>query len=87
MEELAQRANTTASQINKLEKGYVKLSWDWMQRLGRALECHPGELLPLFQRPELSAEEQALLDRYRGLSEEDRQAVFRVADAFKRKGE
>src|ERR1700740_2499050 len=37
MQALAERAGTSAPQINKLEKGERKLTVDWMVRLGRAL--------------------------------------------------
>lgn len=80
MEELAARANTTASQINKLEKGRVRLNFDWMHRLARALEVHPVELHPGVILP--TPEEQALLDRYRGLSEADRDTTFRFVDTM-----
>jgi phage repressor protein C with HTH and peptisase S24 domain len=46
MQALADRAGTSAPQINKLEKGERKLTVDWMVRLGRALEVDPRELLP-----------------------------------------
>jgi len=83
MDELGSRLTppATASQINKLEKGYTRLTFEWMQRLARALECHPAQLLPdapLVTDPR----EQALLDLYRGLSEQDRQAAFRFLDAM-----
>jgi len=45
MDELAEAANTTSSQISKLEKGKRKLSLDWMARLAKALNCHPAELI------------------------------------------
>ena len=45
MQALADRAGTTASQINKLEKGERRLTVDWMVRLARALEIDPKELV------------------------------------------
>jgi phage repressor protein C with HTH and peptisase S24 domain len=51
MQALADRAGTSAPQINKLEKGERRLTVDWMVRLGRALAIDPKELLP----PEISA--------------------------------
>jgi phage repressor protein C with HTH and peptisase S24 domain len=50
MQALAERAGTSAAQINKLEKGERRLTVDWMVRLGRALEIDPKDLLP----PEIS---------------------------------
>ena len=46
MQALAERAGTSAPQINKLEKGERRLTVDWMVRLGRALDLDPKELLP-----------------------------------------
>src|SRR5438046_1098106 len=45
MQALADRAGTSAPQINKLEKGERKLTVDWMIRLGRALSVDPKELM------------------------------------------
>jgi phage repressor protein C with HTH and peptisase S24 domain len=45
MQALADRAGTTASQINKLEKGERRLTVDWMVRVARALEIDPKELV------------------------------------------
>src|SRR5262245_22815281 len=46
MQALADRAGTSAPQINKLEKGERRLTLDWMVRIGRALGVDPTELLP-----------------------------------------
>jgi phage repressor protein C with HTH and peptisase S24 domain len=45
MQALADRAGTSAPQINKLEKGERKLTVDWMIRLGRALAVEPRDLM------------------------------------------
>ena len=45
MEALARRVNTTASTINKLEKGQMQLTEDWLGRLADAFDCTKGELL------------------------------------------
>jgi phage repressor protein C with HTH and peptisase S24 domain len=45
MQALADRAGTSAPQINKLEKGERKLTVDWMIRLGRALNVDPKDLI------------------------------------------
>ncbi|GGF22629.1 repressor [Aliidongia dinghuensis] len=46
MQALAERVGTTASQINKLEKGERRLTLDWMARLATALGIEAGDLLP-----------------------------------------
>jgi phage repressor protein C with HTH and peptisase S24 domain len=45
MDALARRANTTASQINKLEKGERRLTDEWMHRLAEALDCSAASLM------------------------------------------
>jgi transcriptional regulator with XRE-family HTH domain len=45
MEALARRINTTASTINKLEKGQMRLTEDWLERLADAFDCTKAELL------------------------------------------
>ena len=45
MEALARQANTTASQINKLEKGERRLTDEWMHRLAEALDCNAASLM------------------------------------------
>lgn len=45
MQDLADRVGTSASQINKLEKGQRRLTTDWMQRVANALNCEPQDLL------------------------------------------
>ncbi len=69
----------TATQIDKREKGLTAVTMEDMHRIARALECHPGDLLPL---PPVSAEERALVERYRELAEPERRTVFRMVDAL-----
>lgn len=45
MEALAKLLDTSASQINKLEKGQRKLTEEWLRRLAVALQCNPGDLI------------------------------------------
>jgi transcriptional regulator with XRE-family HTH domain len=46
MQALAEKTGTTASQINKLEKGERRLTADWMYRLAEALDIAPSDLFP-----------------------------------------
>lgn len=46
MQALAERVGTTASQINKLEKGERRLTADWMYRIADALSIPPTALFP-----------------------------------------
>jgi transcriptional regulator with XRE-family HTH domain len=45
MEALARRVNTTASTINKLEKGQMQLTEEWLTRLSDAFDVRKSELL------------------------------------------
>ena len=72
---------TTASQINKLEKGKVRLTVDWMRRLADALECHQLDIMdggPAMLKPR----EKALVNLFRGLSEEEQKAFYGAASAL-----
>ncbi len=77
---LAELAHTSQPQIDRLEKGQRKMTKEWALRLARPLECHWLELMEA--APLLSPRELALVELYRGLSEENRETVFRVADAM-----
>lgn len=79
MDQLAERANTTGSQINKLEKGRVSLTTDWMYRIADALEVHPMDLL---DNGGLEPDEKAILDLYRGLDDRERAQFRAVANAL-----
>lgn len=46
MQQLAEAAATTRSQIDKLERGERRLTVDWMQRIAGPLGCAPADLLP-----------------------------------------
>jgi len=83
MQGLAERCvpETTASQINKLEKGAVKLTVNWLTRLAAALQCDVVDLL-VAQNHDLSPAERVLLSRFRDLPATDQAKVNRVIDAF-----
>lgn len=46
LQQLADAAGTSKSQIDKLERGERRLTVDWMVRLARALACDPRDLIP-----------------------------------------
>lgn len=43
--QLAERANTSQAQIDRLEKGERKLTVEWAKRLADPLQCHWTEVL------------------------------------------
>lgn len=43
--ELANRVGTSDTQIRRLEQGKRRLTEDWMQRIARALDCTPADLI------------------------------------------
>jgi len=67
---LAEMCNMTQSNLSHIENGRNKLTWDHMQTIARALECHPMDLVEGIPQPR-SEDEKRLLRTYRGL--EDRQ--------------
>ena len=42
---LADMAGTSQQEIQRLETGQRKLTWEWMLRLSTALKCHPLDLV------------------------------------------
>lgn len=51
LQKLAERAGTTNQQISRLERGERRLTTDWMERLGNALECNPAALMGAYADP------------------------------------
>jgi len=83
-QQLADKANTSQPQIDRLEKHGLpgtdpkktrKMTKQWAVRLAAVLECHWLELL---DAPALSKDEESLVEAYRGMSEPDRNAVFHM---------
>jgi len=83
-EVLAEKIGTTSQQIYNLEKGKRRLTWDWIQRLAVALECHPMEITegPLGISM-LQNDEKELLSAYRGLAEPERKIYLNMAKSYK----
>lgn len=79
------KPKTSASHINKLEKGQIEFTMEWARRLGDSLGVHPLDFFDAM--PKLPPQENALIELYRGLSETDRAMVFRVADAMSQRPE
>lgn len=44
MQELADLIGTSQQQVDRLEKGQRKLTAEWMEKFGQALDCKPAEL-------------------------------------------
>lgn len=75
--ELARRANTTPSSLNKVELGTRRLDQDWMRRLAPHLGCAPADLLPDQDNPDrLDDEERALVLLYRSADARQRKQIF-----------
>lgn len=65
---LADMCNMTQSNLSHIENGRNKLTWDHMQTIARALECHPMDLVEGLPQPR-GDDEKRLLNTYRGLAE------------------
>ena len=83
LEQLANRVvpPTTKAQISRLEKGDRKLTREWADRLAVALGCNWAELMGA-DVPQLSPDEIALLENYRGMSEPTRQTFRSLSDTL-----
>lgn len=60
MQALADKVGTTASQINKLEKGERRLTAEWMYRLAEALDVQPIDIFPHDKKDAQKTNAQAL---------------------------
>lgn len=80
--DVAERVNATPGQIYFLESGERKLSPEWLERLSKALNCTKAELLGEEPATPLTAEEQAVLELYRSLSEEKKKDVSLILSAL-----
>lgn len=82
-EKLAERVGTSKAQISKLETSQRRLTDFWLFRLADALECAPWEILinennhPPFA---VNNREQKLLDAFRSLDENRKNAVLLLID-------
>lgn len=78
-EELADRVDTTASQISMLENGERGLSAKWLRKLAPALDTTPGHLLE-HDPGELPTD---VLDIWAHISKRDRATALRILETFK----
>ncbi|MDP2207039.1 MAG: helix-turn-helix transcriptional regulator [Alphaproteobacteria bacterium] len=81
LDQLAERVGTTPQQINLLEAGKRKLTWEWMQRLADGLECHP---LDLVEGPAVPKDEgeKDLLRKFRGLEDGQKRMFSHMLDGL-----
>lgn len=79
LQALADRMNCSVTQVSDLEHGKRGLSQQWMNRLGRALDVNPGELLPPQDAIALTSEEKELLMRYRAGSGVEQEMLLAIA--------
>jgi transcriptional regulator with XRE-family HTH domain len=81
LKQLADRVSTSNQQISHLEKGRRRLTLDWIERLAAALECHPSDLLGDAAQPR-NERERAMIELFRGLSEEQQEAFLKATAAL-----
>lgn len=90
LQQVADRVSTTNQQISHLERGRRKLSYEWMERLAMALSCHPLDLLqnPPAEAPTpapvLAPREQELLELFRSLREDEKEALWQAIQPMAR---
>ena len=77
--QLAEAVNASNQQISCLENGDRKLAPEWIERLSKALNCSKGELLG---EEGVSEEEREILDMYKNLTPEKKQAVKAMLKAL-----
>lgn len=77
--DVAEAIGASVQQISKLENGERKLAPEWLERLSKALNCSKGELLG---EEGVSEEEREILDMYKNLTPEKKQAVKAMLKAL-----
>lgn len=82
LEELAQRAGTTNQQISLLETGKRRLTVEWLLLLGKALKCHPWELVAHTMPDPPSAPEIQLLEGFRRLTSDQQHVVLALINVM-----
>ncbi len=83
-QQLADMIGTTKQQVGRLENSKRRLSDHWVERLSQVMKIHPGELWAEVpgSSSELTPQEQAMLDLFRNLSDEQRSALVRLTDTM-----
>lgn len=81
IKKLAELVGTSSQQISHLEKGHRRLTVEWMERIAEALNCHPSDLLSGGTRIE-NDRERAMLELFRGLSDEQQEAFLQATAAL-----
>ena len=82
LESLAQRVGATNQQISHLEVGRRRLTVEWLLRLGDALGCHPWLLVSDDVPDPLKAPEIRLLEAFRDLRSDQREALVLLATSI-----
>lgn len=80
-EQLGEMVGTNKVQIGRLEKGNRRLTIDWVEKIAKALDCHPMELLGE-AIPATTEREKAILQLYRDLSPDQQQAFLQLASTI-----
>lgn len=77
--QIAEAVGVEPDHISKLENGDRKLSPEWIDRLSKVLNCSKGELLG---EEGISEEEREILDMYKILTAEKKEAVKAMLKAL-----
>lgn len=81
MKQLAELVGTSNQQISHLEKGRRRLTLEWMERIAKALDCQPADLLGGSTQIQ-NEKERAMIELFRGLSEEQQDAFLKATAAL-----
>jgi transcriptional regulator with XRE-family HTH domain len=85
MQQLAEMVGCTSSQISKLEKGSLQLSWEWQRKVADVLEVHPSELRNETSVIARTPEEEEIINIYRGLSSHTQETFRTIVKALEKK--
>ena len=78
--QLAELTDTSTPQIQRLETGNRRLNMDWLEKISKALECEPAELIA--PKAKQDPVEKELLNKFRQMPLHQRHTFLKVADAM-----
>ena len=78
LDSLARLAGTTNQQISLLETGRRRLTAEWLQRLGKALDIHPWSLVSEDLPSNLNHQEIRLLEAFQRISTAQQEALLQL---------
>lgn len=79
--QLGELVGTSQQQISLLENSDRHLRWDWIERLSKALQCHPLDIIDGPLKPREPTERE-LVQKFRTLQETEKRIFTQMLDSI-----